>query len=68
LILEFPDSYLAFEIKKSEKITPREAKNLIGLEHILDKPLKHAYILSNDHKTHQIQKNITAVNVNMFLG
>lgn len=43
---------------KNRKIIPREAKNLIGLEHILDKPLKHAYILSNDHKTHQIQKNM----------
>ena len=41
---------------------------LTGLETILDKPIKHSFILSNDPETKQFPGNIIAVSAPMFLG
>jgi len=68
LIIEMPGYYLAFEIKMTERVTKSDAKNLRGLEEILDKPLKQAYILSNDRETKYFDEKTVALNVPMFLG
>lgn len=68
LLIEMPEYYLAFEIKMTEKVTASDAKNLRGLEDILNKPLKRAYILSNDRETKYIDEKTIAVNVSMFLA
>ncbi len=68
LILEMPDYYLAFEIKMTERVTTSGAKNLRGLEEILDKPLKRSYILSNDRETKQFDEKTVAINATMFLA
>lgn len=68
LILETPDYYLAFEIKTTERVTTSAAKNLRGLEEILDKPLKRSYILSNDRETKFLDEKTVAVNAAMYLG
>jgi uncharacterized protein len=68
LILETPEYYLAFEIKMTERATTSAAKNLRGLEEILDKPLKRSYILSNDRETKYFDNKTVALNVAMFLG
>jgi len=68
LLIERPDHYLAFEIKLTSKVSKSDAKNLIGLEDILDKPVKQAYILSNDPETKHFSTNVTAVSAPMFLG
>lgn len=68
LLIEMPDCYYAFEIKMADKVTKSDAKHLIGLEEILNKPLKKAFILSNDPETKILDEKIVAINVNMFLG
>jgi uncharacterized protein len=68
LILEMPEYYLAFEIKMTERVTSSCAKNLRGLEDILDKPLKKAFILSNDRETKYFGEKTVALNTAMFLG
>jgi uncharacterized protein len=68
LILEMPDYYLAFEIKMTERVTKSSAKNLRGLEEILDKPLKRSYILSNDREIKYFGEKTVALNAAMFLG
>jgi uncharacterized protein len=68
LILEMPGYYLAFEIKMTERVTKSSAKNLRGLEEILDKPLKRSYILSNDRETKYFGEKTVALNAAMFLG
>lgn len=68
LLVETPDGYYAFEIKQSEKVSRNEAKHLYNLAEILDKPYLHGFLLSNDMQTQHFADNVTAVNVNYFLG
>lgn len=68
LLLEMPDYYLAFEIKMSERVSSGDARNLKGLGEILNKPLKHSFILSNDPESKHFANDVSAINAAMFLG
>jgi predicted AAA+ superfamily ATPase len=68
LLLEFSDYFYAFEIKLSNKITKTDARHLIGLDSLLDKPIKKSFIISNDPSTSQFDENIIAIHAAMFLG
>jgi predicted AAA+ superfamily ATPase len=68
LLIEMPDYYLAFEIKMTDKVSKSDVRNLLGLKNILNKPIKKAFILSNDPATKYFDENIVAMNVTMFLG
>jgi predicted AAA+ superfamily ATPase len=68
LLLEFPDCYYAFEIKMAAKVSRGDAKHLFELEEILDKPLKKAFLLSNDPETKYFDKQTIAIHSAMFLG
>jgi len=68
LLLEFPDYFYAFEIKMANKIAKTDAKHLLGLENILNKPVKKAFLLSNDEETKYFDEKTIAVHAAMFLG
>jgi hypothetical protein len=68
LLLEFPDYYYAFEIKMARKVDKVDAKHLFRLDDILDKPLKKAFVLSNDEETKHFDEKTVAVHAAMFLG
>ncbi|MCK9547472.1 MAG: ATP-binding protein [Sphaerochaeta sp.] len=68
LLLETSEGYFAFEIKMSDHSVASDAKHLRSVEAILDKPLLHAFVLSNDPVTRTLGDGITAVNVAYFLG
>lgn len=68
LLVETQDGYFAFEFKQAEHISRTDARHLMRIGEILNKPLLHAFLLSNDVQTHKIADNITAVNAAMFLG
>jgi len=68
LLLEFPDYYYAIEIKMANKVNRIDAKHLLQLEEILDKPVKKAFLLSNDEETKQFDDKTVAVHAAMFLG
>lgn len=68
LLVETQDGYFAFEIKMAEHVTITDARHLMSIDSILDKPLLQGFVLSNDVETHQFTNNIQAVNVAMFLG
>ncbi len=68
LLLEFNDYYYAFEVKMAEKISVADIRHFYGLEEILDKPVKKAFLLSNDRETRKFSDNIFAVHAAMFLG
>jgi len=68
LLLEFQDFYYAFEIKMAERVNRTDAKHLFGLEDILDKPVKKAFLLSNDPETKYFDEKTMAINAAMFLG
>ncbi len=68
LLIEFEDGYFAFEIKMAEKVDKVDARHLFSLSEILDKPIKKAFLLSNDTEVKHLGENITAMHVAMFLG
>lgn len=68
LLVELPQGYMAFEIKMSEHVQKTDARHLKDLEDILDKPLIHAFVLSNDVITSRISDKISMLNAAMFLG
>ncbi|HEB63213.1 MAG TPA: ATP-binding protein [Gammaproteobacteria bacterium] len=48
LLLELEEGYIAVEIKKCQHISSSDAKHLRKLADILDKPLLHTLLVSND--------------------
>lgn len=68
LLLELPEGYLAFEIKMADSVRENDARHLFDLEDILDKPLLHSYLLSQDNKVRQLRNNVTALHAAHFLG
>ena len=68
LLVELPEGYFAFEIKMAEHVTKSDARHLDDLQQILDKPILHSFVLSNDNETKVFGDNVTAVNAVMFLG
>jgi predicted AAA+ superfamily ATPase len=68
LLIELSDGYLAFEIKMKEVADKQDARHLATLAEILDKPLLHSFLLTNDPETRQFGEGITALNTAYFLG
>jgi len=68
LLIEFPNFYYAFEIKMANRVSKTDAKHLFGLEEILDKPVKKAFLLSNDEETKHFDDKTIAIHAAMFLG
>lgn len=67
LLIEVANGYYAFEIKMADKIRKYDARHLKQIGQLLDKPLLHAWVLSNDTETHFFENNITAVSAPLFL-
>ena len=68
LLVETQEGYYAFEVKMAEHVSPIDARHLLDVEPILDKPLLHGFVLSNDKETHHFSDKVTAVHAAMFLG
>lgn len=68
LLVETQEGYYAFEFKMSDRVSPIDARHLSSVEGILDKPLLHGFVLSNDAETHCFSDKVTAVHAAMFLG
>jgi hypothetical protein len=49
-------------------VSKTEANHRFGLEEILDKPVKKAFLLSNDNETHHFDERTVAIHSAMFLG
>lgn len=67
LLIETEHGYLAIEIKRSETVRSVDAKHLKGLDEILDKPVIHQFVISNDLNTRDLEDGITAIPAVQFL-
>lgn len=67
MLVETENGYIAIEIKMSGNITQTDARHLKGLGEILDKPLYHSFVLSNDPQIKVLGEKITAMPAAMFL-
>ncbi len=67
LLLESEGYFVAIEIKKKHHIGASDTRHLRELENILNKPLKHSFILSNDEETKYFGDGITSMHAGYFL-
>jgi hypothetical protein len=59
---------LAFEIKSAERVSSLDTRHLRGLGELLDKPLLHSFVLSDDTEAMSFTQDITAIHAAYFLG
>ncbi|MCD4710067.1 MAG: ATP-binding protein [Bacteroidales bacterium] len=67
LLIETEKGYIAIEIKKSEHVRSVDARHLRELNEILDKPVLHRFIISNDMNARTIDQNTEAIPAIQFL-
>lgn len=68
LLIETKHGYIAIEIKKSKTIRSVDAKHLRNLDDILDKPILHRFVLSNDLNTRELGDGVMAYPAVQFLS
>jgi len=68
LLIELSEGYIAFEIKMKEVVGKQDARHLINLGELLDKPLLKSFVLSNDTQAKYFDDNIVALHAAYFLG
>jgi hypothetical protein len=68
LLIELSQGYLAFEIKTSERAALSDVRHLRSVSGLLDKPLLHAFVLSNDPAAQLLTPTITALHAAQLLG
>ena len=68
LLLELENGFVPIEIKQTPHVSKKDARHLLNLDSILNKPVLHSFILSMDHEIKKFGDAITAVPVVWFLG
>ena len=68
LLIETEKGYYAIEVKMAGRVSKVDARHLMGLGLILDKPLLYSFLLSNDPVVRNISENILALPAAMFLS
>jgi uncharacterized protein len=68
LLIEMQDGYAAFEIKMASHVTDIDARHLKTLSTLLDKPLLHSFVVSNDVNMRELAPGVSAVNAAWMLG
>jgi hypothetical protein len=68
LLVELAGGYLAFEIKTTERASATDARHLRDLGDMLDKPLLHSFVISNDFTTKALAPGVSAVHAGYMLG
>ena len=67
LLIETEQGYIAIEIKMSETVRSVDAKHMVGLDEILDKPVLHRFVISNDLSARNLKDDIIAISALQFL-
>ena len=67
LLIETEDGYIPIEIKMTNNVNRTDARHLFSLDEIMDKPIIHSFVLSNDNTIKQLSEKITAIPAALFL-
>jgi len=68
LLLETDQGYYAIEIKQTRMAGASDARHLYKLDEILDKPLIHAFVVSNDIAVKELGDRMTALPAALLLS
>ncbi len=68
LLIELEDGYFPIEVKKTSRVSSKDAKHLRRIGEFLDKPVLAGLVLSEDERPMQIEENIYALPAALFLS
>lgn len=68
LLIETEEGYYAFEIRQAERVNLAEARYFGIIGNMLDKPLLHSFLLSNDPEVKNPDKKTTCMPAAMMLA
>ena len=68
LLLELEDGFVPIEIKQTAHARAQDARHLRGLSDILDKPVLHSLVISNDPQLQSLDDGITALPATWLLA
>ncbi len=68
LLLELEEGFIPIEIKQASSVRRTDARHLVDLEAILDKPVLHSFLLSNDPQIQSFSAGLTALPIPWFLS
>jgi uncharacterized protein len=68
LLLETEKGFIPIEVKQAGTVNATDARHLIDVGHILDKPVIHSFLLSNDTRIQSLGAGITAMPAAWFLS
>ena len=68
LLLELETGFVPIEIKQTARATANDARHLKRLEDILDKPVLHSLLVSNDPRIQRLADGVTALPAPWLLG
>jgi predicted AAA+ superfamily ATPase len=67
LLIESEKGYIAIEIKQTKHVRSVDGRHLRDIDAILDKPVIHKFILSNDYHVKDFNNKTTAISAVQFL-
>ncbi len=67
LLIETEEGYIAIEVKKTSTVRATDTKHLKGLDDILDKPILHRFIITNDLSNRGFSNGVKAISAVKFL-
>ena len=68
LLLETEKGFIPIEVKQAGTVNTTDARHLIDVGQILDKPVIHSFVLSNDIRVRSLGAGITAMPAAWFLS
>ena len=68
LLLETEKGFIPIEVKQAGTVSATDARHLVDVGHILDKPVIHSFLLSNDSRIQSFGAGITAMPAAWFLS
>jgi len=67
LLIELEGGYIALEVKMTTNVSRTDARHLLHLEELLDKPLLQSFVVSNDLSIKELAPGILALPAALFL-
>ena len=68
LLLETEKGFILIKVKQAGTVNATDARHLVDVGHILDKPVIHSFLLSNDSRIQSLGDGITAMPAAWFLS
>lgn len=68
LLIELEAGFVAIEVKQADRVDRTDARHLVALDSLLDKPVLARWVVSNDKSARELQDGVLALPAAWLLG